>query len=263
MDRGSRAQKSIPLLGLSRRGHACYNPGMQGHPKLILVEGMPGAGKSTLAVRLAERLAGRGERVVGYHEMADDNPIRTRGVDAMRAHHPLVGRLPGVGPDGFAKDETVYAVEQWGRLARRCEARGETVILESRYIQNSVQPRYMAGAPAHKVRSGFTEIGQELRASRPLLVYLGPSDVRAAWQRTLAERDARWGEWLVAGFSRMGWARERGLEGKEAVIAFYEEWERLAAELLDLHPGPRLRIDDPQLDWDDALERMVGAARPA
>ena len=70
--------------------------------KLIFVEGMTGAGKSTTAGNIEKWLTARGDRVRRYHEMDDDNPIRTKGVDAMRSNHPQVGRMTDVGVDGFA-----------------------------------------------------------------------------------------------------------------------------------------------------------------
>ena len=57
----------------------------------------------------------------------------------------------------------MYAVERWGRLIQRCAERGETVVLESRYVQSPVQPRYLAGAPAEKLRSAFAAIGEQIR----------------------------------------------------------------------------------------------------
>ena len=104
-------------------------------PRLILVEGMPGAGKTTTAKQLAEWLPQQGIPARCYPEMADDNPIRTPGVDAMRANHPQVRPLPDTGADGFAKDPSVYAIEQWGRLAARARDGAEVLILESRYIR--------------------------------------------------------------------------------------------------------------------------------
>jgi hypothetical protein len=170
--------------------------------------------------------------------------------------------MPDVGPDGLATDPGVYAVEQWGALARRCNAGRETVILESRYIQNSVQPRYLAGAPAEKVHEGFAKICSQVAVASPLLVYLRPTNVRAALLRTLAERDPEWVRWIQHAFGNNGWAARRGLSGEEAVIRFYEEWEALAGELFDRHPGPRLLVRDPQDDWNAALARIYAAVRP-
>lgn len=48
--------------------------------RLILIEGMIGAGKSTTAEPLASRLATDGNDVRAFLELAADHPIRTRSV---------------------------------------------------------------------------------------------------------------------------------------------------------------------------------------
>jgi len=224
--------------------------------RLIFVEGMTGAGKSTTAIRIAEWLQECGRSVRCCHEMDDDNPIRTRGVDVMRANHPHASRPPDLGEDGLARDASVYAVEQWAALARRAVEGDEVVVLESRYLQNSVQPRYLAGAPSSKVHEGFRKIHDQAASAEPILVYLRPEDVRGHLRRTLEERDSAWSEWLIASFSRYAWARSRGISGEEAVFCFYEDWEAIAAALFDRHRGPKLWIHDPQKHWGDTLEQI-------
>src|SRR4051812_6091356 len=113
---------------------------------------MVGAGKSTTAGRVAEWLTRRGEDAPGFHEFAEDHPIRARAVDLLRASYPEPVWTPGdVGPDGLATDRGVYAVEQWGRLAERCRDGRLTYILESTFLQNSVLPAFVNGVPADKV----------------------------------------------------------------------------------------------------------------
>jgi len=229
--------------------------------RLIFVEGMPGAGKSTTAQNLGRWLSERGESCRAYHEMDDDNPIRTRGTDAMRANHPHVKPLPDVGPAGFAVDPGVYAMEQWSRLANRC-ANGEwTCVLESRYIQNAVQPRFMAGASPENVEQRFAQIYGLVAPAAPLLVYLRNSDVSRAIRETLAQRGEPWATWLKENFTRMPWARERDLEGEAAVIGFYEAWEQIAARLCELHRGPKHIVEDAQRDWPEALQQIFAAVR--
>ena len=78
-----------------------------GAPRLILVEGMIGSGKTTTAGYLADWLSRRGEDVRAFDEGAADHPIRTRRVDEL-----LAAPEPG--------DPGVYSAGQWRRLAERC-----------------------------------------------------------------------------------------------------------------------------------------------
>jgi hypothetical protein len=232
-------------------------------PYLIFVEGMIGAGKSTTARNIAQWLEARRESARAYHEMDEDNPIRTRGADAMRAHHPQVRPMPGAGPDGFATDPRVYGPQQWRDLADRCLTGDRTLVLESRYLQNSVQPRYMGGAPVEKVYEGFDRIEALVARVQPLLVYLRVSDIAGLIRTALAERGDPWAFWLKNNFASFAWSRERGLSGEEAIIAFYEAWEQIAARLCDMHTGPLIVVEDAHDDWPAALERIFAAVRPA
>jgi len=54
-------------------------------PRLILIEGMIGSGKTTTARYLADWLSRHGEDVRAFDEGAADHPIRTRRVDELLA----------------------------------------------------------------------------------------------------------------------------------------------------------------------------------
>jgi hypothetical protein len=228
-------------------------------PRLVFIEGMPGAGKTTTAKHLAQWLPEQGVATRCYLEMADDNPIRTPGVDAMRFRHPQVRPLPDTDETGFARDHSVYAVEQWGRLARRACVGGEVLVLESRYIQNSVLAPFLDGASRESIVESFREVAAQLEVAAPLLVYLRPEDVRSHWQHTFDARPGPWVAWVVGAFSRSRWAQARGVSGPEAIFTFYETWEAITLELCELHRGPLLLLRDPQRDWAEAYARLHGA----
>jgi hypothetical protein len=128
--------------------------------RLILVEGMIGAGKSTTARQVASWLVGRGEDARVFSEFAADHPIRTKAIDRLRAVHPEpVSKPDDVGQDGLAADPRVYEIDQWRRLAERCRDRRQTVVLESTLLQNSVLPAFVNGAPADIVPDDFWRVG--------------------------------------------------------------------------------------------------------
>src|SRR6266513_578000 len=102
---------------------------------------MIGSGKTTTAGHLADWLLCRGEDVRVFDEGAADHPIRTRRVDEL-----LAAPAPG--------DPGAYSAGQWRRLAERCLRDGQTIILESVFLQNSVMPAFIDGAPAAGRRRG-------------------------------------------------------------------------------------------------------------
>jgi hypothetical protein len=227
-------------------------------PRLILIEGMIGAGKSTMAGRVAQSL---GEDVRVYSEFAAGHPIRTKAVDLLRATHIEPVWVPGdVGDDGLARDADVYSVGQWGHLAGRCRREERTVVLESTFLQNSVLPAFVNGAPAGKCAEIAARIECEMAPARPLLAYLRPTDIAAAIHRVHRDRGPEWAAWNAGSVAAFPWARSRDLRGPDAVIALYRAWEDVVDDLFDRYAHPKIMIEDPQDDWDAALRRIRAAA---
>ena len=212
--------------------------------RLILIEGMIGAGKSTTAKRLAEWLTDHGRDARAFDEFADDHPVRTRAVDLLR----------GVAP---AADATVYDPGQWDTLAGRCARGWETVIVESTFLQNSVMPHFSDDAPIDVVKKVFADLAARIAPAMPLLVYLRPSDLGAAIRRVHAERGEPWSSRNYAFISACPWARRRGLAGERGLIELYRSWEQVVDDLLPTVDS--LLVIDPQRNWDGALRRILDA----
>ena len=217
--------------------------------RLILVEGMIGSGKTTTAGRLGDWLSGRGEDVRAFDEGAADHPIRTRRVDEL-----LAAPVPG--------DPDAYSAGQWRRLAERCLRDGQTVILESIFLQNSVMPAFIDGASAATVDQISTEIQRHAAPAEPFLVYLRPTDIAAAIARVHQARGEPWSSRNLAFVESSPWARRRNLRGRDAVVGLYQAWEPVAARLYDRYPFGKLMVPDPQQDWPAAVRRICAAVRP-
>jgi hypothetical protein len=218
-------------------------------PRLILIEGMIGSGKTATAEHLGDWLSRRGEDVRIFDEGAADHPIRTRRVDEL-----LAAPAPG--------DPGVYSAGQWRRLAERCRQSGQTIILESIFLQNSVMPAFIDGAPAATVAEICAEIQRQAAPAEPFLVYLRPNDIAAAITRTHRTRGEPWSSRNLAFVEDSPWARHRNLRGLDAVVRLYQAWEPVVSELYIQYPFPKLMVPDPQHDWPAALRAICAAVRP-
>jgi hypothetical protein len=244
-----------------------------GAARLVLIEGMIGAGKTTTAGRVQTWLTSRGEDVRAFDELAPDHPVRTRAADRLRAAYRAGAADEGgaaywerAEPPGRAEDggggPGAYAAGQWRRLAERCRNGQQTIILEGAFLQNSVMPAFIDDAPAEAVTQAFTVIEREAAAAEPLLIYLRPTDIASAIARVHHARGPAWAAQNMAFVASRPWARSRNLHGREAVIELYRAWEGMVDELYGRYLFPKLMVADPEQDWAAALARIYAAVRP-
>jgi hypothetical protein len=205
-------------------------------------------------------LARRGESARVFCECAADHPIRTRAGDRLRAAAGLQAPGPGsAGDGGAAGSPGGYAASQWRRLAERCLRDRQTVIAESSFLQNSVMPAFIDGAPAHTVDEIFTTIVRQAAPAGPLLVYLRRADIGAAIGRIHRARGDPWSSRNVAFVENSPWARRRSLQGQDAVVKLYQAWEPVVTQLYRRYPFPKIMVTDPQRDWQATLARICAA----
>jgi hypothetical protein len=236
-----------------------------GEARLILVEGMIGSGKTTTATRVGDWLARRGENARVFCECAADHPIRTRAEDRLRAAagQQVPGPPGGAGDGRAAGSPDAYPAGQWRRLAERCAPGRQTIIVESSFLQNSVMPAFIDGAPARTVNEIFTRIVRQAAPAGPLLVYLRPADIGAAIARIHRTRGEPWSSQNVAFVENSPWARRRHLQGQDAVVKLYRAWEPIVTQLYRRYPFPKIMVTDPQHDWQATLTRICATARPS
>jgi thymidylate kinase len=230
--------------------------------RLILIEGMIGSGKTTTAGWLEDWLSRRGEDVRAFREFDEDQPIRTRAVDQLRAAATQAARSPGRAGSVAPRESEVYAASQWRRLAERCLNGRQALILESVFLQNSVMPAFIYDAPTDVVAGLYDTILDQVAPAEPFLLYLRPADLGAAVARVHGARGPEAKERNVTFVENSRWARRRDLRGPDAVAALYEDWEAFVGTLYDRYPFPKLMVTDPQRDWPTAQARIGAAIRP-
>ncbi|MEP7025163.1 MAG: hypothetical protein ABJB47_15485, partial [Actinomycetota bacterium] len=102
-------------------------------------------------------------------------------------------------------------------------------------------------------------------ATRPVLIYLRPTDIAAALTRTYAERGEAWAAQNMAWVAACPWARSRGLSGPQAVVQLYQAWQAWEKAVDDMFGGysfAKLMVTGPQQDRAAALNQICAVIRP-
>lgn len=178
--------------------------------RLVLVEGLPGAGKSTTAHLMSLHLSRHGRPSRWYYEHQEPHPI---------FHYPdILAAIEG----GEVRDEVFgQAPERWRAFATGLAQRGEAAFVESAFLQLALHPMRLMDWSESRITDYVRGVAEAIRPASPLLVVLRHQDVPQAIATA-----AKWrGEWfldfLMRTVAHSAYGRARGAEGIDAVNGYF------------------------------------------
>ena len=246
--------------------------------RLILVEGIPGSGKSTTAKSLELLLTARGVKVVCFEE-GDLHPcdLAWHACVPLDVYHKLAVRFEdkravlkeytlledyayvaytklGLGPEHglfselkqydpyqgrvpLAKFRALHSA-RWQHFADRAKP-DTSYIFECAYLQNHLTELMLTyQQDAAFITAYMLELIQTVLALAPQLVYLCPTNVSWTVDNIAKERrsdNPAWQDWIAASaryVATSNYGVSRGLSGRDGVIQFCNERQRLELDII-------------------------------
>jgi hypothetical protein len=208
--------------------------------KLILIDGLTGAGKSTTAQRLWLHLERHGHAAQWFYEHDTAHPIWPPGEQSRFAE--------AVALDPSFVNETLPT--RWRKLADECSAAAMVTILESTFFQSTVG-FLLAMNVAHRVITEHVmAVDEVIAGSRPVLVYFRLRNVAAALQAVFEDRRRDgYAERLIELVGATPYGKGTGLSDFAGLVRFYEHWRALAESLFEQLRMTKLAIEGDCGDW--------------
>ncbi len=173
---------------------------------LIIVEGLPGSGKSTTAAIIAEELRKKGEKVICVDEGADPHPADFADYDF---------------PD--FETERRRILEKWQSFVNK--ACTDTIyVFNCIFLQNPMCETMMRfGMDEKASRHYISEIADIIRPLNPVIIYIDRPNVKQTIDRVLEERGNDWLNAVIDYHTTQGYGKEKGLFGYDGYIQCLEE----------------------------------------
>ena len=142
--------------------------------KLILFEGLPGAGKSTSTVQLGIHIQHRGITCRCFQEEDDPHPIACLDFEIKGLSQKLV--------------------PLWIDFTKQAVQEPIVTIIESRLWQNTALYMYMSENDVEDIVKLNQQVSQVLTPLSPVLFYLEQGNIEIALRRMYAIRGEKWME---------------------------------------------------------------------
>jgi hypothetical protein len=225
-----RATRSLSSRGILGPMH----PGVS----LVLVEGLPGSGKTTTSQQIAAEYRERGTRCVWEREEARDHPVF--GPDVRRLHRQL--------------DYDEICLAQWRRLV---DVAGQTRwVLDGCAMQSTARFMFEQNWAIDRIESYWRRFEQTIRRVRAVLVYFThPRPNEFIHRHTIPARGSDWPN-IARYVEQTPAGQQLAAAGLDAPVEFWVRYGHMCDLLVEGTALPVLRIDTSN-GWHAVSTRAI------
>ncbi|WP_154665880.1 hypothetical protein [Paenibacillus pinihumi] len=203
--------------------------------RLIIVDGMPGSGKSTSASMIAQQLATWGKESRCVLEQEDNNPLLLTDFNWAEFQHEE------------QQDKFIALLEAKFRkfVDERLQGSPDLTIIESVLFQDAINCAHHSGMNRDKLHKFTASLQQILAPLEPVLVYFYQVNPEAQWRYICNIRGNEWGPVSLHTDEDFREAGELWGSSQAFVRSVVDEWQI-----------PKLIIENTSYDWDRYTREM-------
>ena len=206
--------------------------------KLIIVEGLTGSGKSTMAHFVARQLAYNGIAATWLHEGEPSHPIL-------------------IDLDTSIETYMTQIRDNWAAFVDQVRSSPQVWVVEGCFFNNLLETLW-----ANKVEgSEITQFAAELQLLgeplNPTLIYLVQEDVEQALVRNFDDRGTDFRTFVIDLATATPLAQHRGWQGYAGMVRYWQAFVVFTDELFDRFPYRKVKIDNTAGAWDDYNRQVL------
>ncbi len=208
---------------------------------VVLFEGLPGSGKSTVSSRVSERLAAAG--------------VSCRWALEESRSHPYFG--PSVRSQRRRSDFADLCLEQWSLVVRDSET--AVLVLDGCAFQSTVRYLFEQCVAVEAIRSYWHDAEVILAQAASRVIYLTQPNPRSfMYERTLPLRGEPWVSRLVSYVESTPKGRDARFVGVGGMVEFWMQYREVCDDLVERSVLPVLNLDTSAMEWSAVEDEAAG-----
>ena len=208
--------------------------------QLILIDGLPGSGKSTSAQFIALQCKQNALPARWFFELEHEHPIH--------AFHAWSRK----GPEEFI----ATTLRNWQRFTAEKQNSHFINIFESTIFQSTLRLLLQSDLPSEQIVDYAQQVEKIIAVLQPILIYFEHTDVAAVLRSICQKRKSTWEQYITEVIAKSEYGKRRKLQGFDGLVRFFQEYQELTLSLCEKYQGRKLVIQDAQHDWKKSRLRI-------
>jgi hypothetical protein len=186
-------------------------------PKLIIVDGLPGSGKSTAAQWISEQLLSNGYSAKWHYEISSVNPLRSDLKISDVTDHDLLE----------------HGSKTWENCTEALRSSDQTHVFDAALFQHIILEAFFRNLPTPNITEYFKKIETSLQEFSRALIHFSPDSADSHIAQTYLKRGEQWTNLLTTWAVNSPYAKEKSLKGHIGSLQFWQDYHQLCCTLFD------------------------------
>src|SRR5690625_255459 len=219
--------------------------------KLILIEGLPGSGKSTTAHHLSRFLTNAAIDNKWWYEEEKGHPVYIYK-DQEDAQYVIKDLSDG-------KYNTVInkALEQWRNFGSYLEGADKTVLIDSCFFGYLTWSLFPFDVPEEVINEYTFAVEEIIKPFNPCLIYFYQDDVNQAMKKICDRREGNMENHLIQSATESPYGKNRSLTGFDGMVKYWEDYRSITDDIFNKLEISKLAIENSEGKYDNYFSQIL------
>ncbi|WP_018757212.1 hypothetical protein [Paenibacillus terrigena] len=219
--------------------------------KIILVEGLPGSGKSTTAQFISQCLSDSGIANKWWYEEEEGHPVYMFNDD--ESMKEVINDLA----NGDYQKVVNNALEQWRRFSDSLMRIDQVILIDSTFLGYLTWTLFPLDVPVNEIEKYLAEVERIISPWKPALIYFHQRDVHNSLKKICDKRGDTTTERFIQNASESKYGIARKLVGFDGMVSFWKDYRHFTNSIIEKTRMRKLSIENSEGDWDKYLLEIM------
>jgi thymidylate kinase len=218
---------------------------------LILIEGLPGSGKSTTAQFVSNCISDSGIENKWWYEEEEGHPIYL--FNDKKSMRNTVDELSR----GSYKEIIKHALEQWKAFAQMVQNTQKVIVVDSTFFGYLTWTLFPMDVPIKEIRSYLIDVEEIIKPCNPALIYLYQDNIGTSLKKICERRGGNTADRFIRNATESTYGKRKKLIGFDGMVSFWTDYRDFTDQIFAQIKIDKLAIENSASKWEEYMDQIT------